>query len=502
MARLTRLAPALALVGLIVLAWQLYADSGRLAQDVLPSPSRVLDQGWQNRGDLWDNTLPTLRATLIGFAFSLVVGFALSVAIDFSTIVRRAFMPLLIVSQTLPIIAIAPLVVIWFGFGLAPKILLVALVTFFAITVSFTEGYRAAEPEAERLLRSMGASRWRVFRSVRLPTSLPYFFAGLRISITYAVVGAIFAEYAGAESGLGIYMQTAKNSFRTDLVLAAVGVSALLTLTLFALTYVVERIALPGRAHDGRRDPHPEAPAQRPDEVVRRAGGPARHQPPRPRGRVRLDPRPERQRQVDDLLDPDRRRAGRRGRDQRRRRRLPAARAGAFAYMPQKDVLLPWRRIVDNLTLGLEVQGVKRAQARARVEPLLETFGLSGFERSWPSQLSGGMRQRAALLRTVVQERPILLLDEPFGALDALTRTQMQRWLEEVWERYRWTVVLITHDVREAVFLSDRVYVLSQRPASVATEVAVPLPRPRTLETIADPLAARIEAQLLEALLG
>jgi ABC-type nitrate/sulfonate/bicarbonate transport system permease component len=243
--RLLTLLPALGLVALIVLAWQLYAESGRLAQDVLPSPARVLDQGWQNRGELWDNTLPTLRATVIGFAFSLVVGFALSVAIDFSAIVRRAFMPLLIVSQTLPIIAIAPLVVIWFGFGLAPKILLVALVTFFAITVSFTEGYRAAEPEAERLLRSMGASRWRVFRSVRLPTALPYFFAGLRISITYAVVGAIFAEYAGAESGLGIYMQTAKNSFRTDLVLAAVGVSALLTLTLFALTYVVERIALP-----------------------------------------------------------------------------------------------------------------------------------------------------------------------------------------------------------------------------------------------------------------
>ncbi len=112
------------------------------------------------------------------------------------------------------------------------------------------------------------------------------------------------------------------------------------------------------------------------------------------------------------------------------------------------------------------------------------------------------MRQRAALLRTVVQERPILLLDEPFGALDALTRTAMQRWLEEVWERYRWTVVLITHDVREAVFLSDRVYVLSQRPATVASEVTVPLPRPRTLETLADPVAARIEAQLLEALLG
>src|SRR5205823_2498016 len=102
--------------------------------------------------------------------------------------------------------------------------------------------------------------------------------------------------------------------------------------------------------------------------------------------------------------------------------------------MPQRDALLPWRRVIDNLTLGLEVQGLGRRAARRRVEPLLETFGLAGFERAWPAELSGGMRQRAALLRTVVQDRSVLLLDEPLGALDALTRTEMQRWVERVWE--------------------------------------------------------------------
>lgn len=179
-----------------------------------------------------------------------------------------------------------------------------------------------------------------------------------------------------------------------------------------------------------------------------------------------------------------------------------AERAGAFAFMPQRDVLLPWRRMLDNATLGLEVQGLRRDHARARVRALLETFGLAGFESRYPSELSGGMRQRVALLRTVVQERDILLLDEPFGALDAMTRTDMQRWLENVWEKHRWTVVLITHDVREAVFLSDRIYVVSPRPASVVAEVEVPLPRPRTLRTFADPAAARIEADLLEVLLA
>ena len=176
--------------------------------------------------------------------------------------------------------------------------------------------------------------------------------------------------------------------------------------------------------------------------------------------------------------------------------------AGHFAYMPQSDALLPWRRLLDNATLGLEVRGMPRAQARERVRPLLETFGLAGFERAYPFQLSGGMRQRAALLRTVVQECEVMLLDEPFGALDALTRTEMQRWLEGVWERFRWTVLLITHDVREAVFLADRIYVLSPRPATVVAELAVPLPRPRTLATLGDPQFAQLETELLARLLS
>jgi ABC-type nitrate/sulfonate/bicarbonate transport system ATPase subunit len=180
----------------------------------------------------------------------------------------------------------------------------------------------------------------------------------------------------------------------------------------------------------------------------------------------------------------------------------PAAGAAPFAYMPQQDALFPWRRVIDNLTLGLEVQGVPRPQARARVAPLVEPFGLAGFERAWPFQLSGGMRQRAALLRTVVQDRPVLLLDEPFGALDALTRAAMQRWLEGLWEAYRWTVLLVTHDVREAIFLSDRVEVFSARPARVVASVEVPFGRPRTGALLADPAFAALEARLLDDLLG
>ncbi|MDX6561517.1 MAG: NitT/TauT family transport system ATP-binding protein [Gaiellales bacterium] len=173
--------------------------------------------------------------------------------------------------------------------------------------------------------------------------------------------------------------------------------------------------------------------------------------------------------------------------------------AGRFAYMPQADALLPWRRVLDNATLGLEVRGLSRGDARERVRPLLPAFGLDGFERSYPFELSGGMRQRAALLRTVVQECDVLLLDEPFGALDALTRAEMQRWLESVWGRFRWTVLLVTHDVREAVFLADRIYVLSPRPGTVVAELVVPLPRPRALT---DPRIAQLETELLGRLVA
>ena len=156
---------------------------------------------------------------------------------------------------------------------------------------------------------------------------------------------------------------------------------------------------------------------------------------------------------------------------------------GGAAYHPQRDVLLPWRRVIDNVTLGLEVQGLSRTSARGRVVDLFEPFGLHGFERSYPFQLSGGMRQRAALLRTVVQNRPVLLLDEPFAALDALTRSEVQEWLADLWQRYRWTVVLVTHDIREAVYLSDRVIVFSPRPARVSAEIRIDQPRPRRADT-------------------
>ena len=171
-----------------------------------------------------------------------------------------------------------------------------------------------------------------------------------------------------------------------------------------------------------------------------------------------------------------------------------------FAYMPQKDLLFPWRSILENTSLGLEVAGQSKKTARARAASLFAAFGLSGFEHAHPFELSGGMRQRAALLRTVVQDRDVLLLDEPFGALDSITRTDMQSWLQGVWSQNAWTAVLITHDIREAIYLADRVVVLSARPASVRLDLTIDLPRPRALSMTTSAEFAGYERTLLAAL--
>ncbi len=165
--------------------------------------------------------------------------------------------------------------------------------------------------------------------------------------------------------------------------------------------------------------------------------------------------------------------------------------------MPQRDLLLPWLSAIDNAALALRIGGASRAEARERAHPLFARFGLDGFERARPHELSGGMRQRVAFLRTLLSGKPVLCLDEPFGALDALTRREMQEWLAGALEREARTVLLVTHDVEEAALLADRIVVLSPRPGRVVADVPVPLPRPRTAT---DPALVALRERTLEAL--
>lgn len=169
------------------------------------------------------------------------------------------------------------------------------------------------------------------------------------------------------------------------------------------------------------------------------------------------------------------------------------------ALMPQRDALLPWASALDNAGLALRARGQSRAEARAAAAPWLERLGLAGFERSRPAELSGGMRQRVSFVRTLLSGKPVLALDEPFAALDALTRAEAQAWLGEALSEATRTVVLVTHDVEEAVVLADRVLVMSPRPGRVVAEIAVALPRPRVRT---DAAVVTLRARALAALAG
>jgi ABC-type nitrate/sulfonate/bicarbonate transport system ATPase subunit len=178
-------------------------------------------------------------------------------------------------------------------------------------------------------------------------------------------------------------------------------------------------------------------------------------------------------------------------------------RLSVSAYMPQRDLLLPWLNAIDNAGLAARVAGASRAEARRQAAPLFERLGLEGFELARPDELSGGMRQRVAFLRTLIAECPVLLLDEPFASLDAITRAEMQEWLAGVLAGDRHTVLLVTHDVEEALYLSDRVAVLTPRPGRVAAQLEVPEPRERDrAEAVTSAEFAELRQRALRALAG
>ncbi|HVA92536.1 MAG TPA: ABC transporter ATP-binding protein [Chloroflexota bacterium] len=178
----------------------------------------------------------------------------------------------------------------------------------------------------------------------------------------------------------------------------------------------------------------------------------------------------------------------------------PGSLLGVCGYMPQRDLLMPWRTVLDNATVALEIARVPRPEARRRARELFEIFGLTGFEQASPAMLSGGMRQRVSLLRTVLAGKRLLLLDEPFGALDAITRADLHEWLSTLLDRLDATILLVTHDLDEAAYLSDRVYVMSPRPGRIAAVTPIPLARPRPYEITTTAEFAALKRSLLDAL--
>lgn len=237
--------PAVVLLLGVVAFWELWVSVRDTAPYILPAPSRIWTAFLDTREILPGHTITTLNESLLGLGIGAVAGVALAGLMASIGLVRRVLYPLVIVSQTIPMIVLAPLLIIWFGLGMTPKVVVVMLVTFFPVLVSTTEAILGADRDLLALVRSMGASRLQELRYVLFPAALPGFFAGLRIAAAYAVTGAVIAELMGAQSGLGLYISRSSASFRTDQVFVGIFVVAALSLALFAAVHITNRLTTP-----------------------------------------------------------------------------------------------------------------------------------------------------------------------------------------------------------------------------------------------------------------
>lgn len=247
MSRVKQILPAaLLLIGLAGV-WELYSDlkGSTFSSAILPAPHQVLQALYDDRTLLWSNFLVTAKEVLLGILVASVLGAVLAVAIHFSPTLRRATYPLLVASQAVPVPILAPMLVFWLGFGLLPKLVVVALVSFFSVVVTTTAGLAAVDPELVKLMRTFDASRLRTFRHIELPAALPSVFTGAKIAVAVSVIGAVLAEYTGANSGLGYVILVSEPQLLVARAVAAVVILSLFAIALFALLGLVERLALP-----------------------------------------------------------------------------------------------------------------------------------------------------------------------------------------------------------------------------------------------------------------
>lgn len=239
----------LVLLSALLVIWTAAVGWRNTPRWMLPTPWEIGQALVNSRAVLWMHTRVTLTEVVIGFVIALVAGLATGVAIDSSPILERAVYPLLIASQTIPMVVLAPLFLIWFGYGLTPKVLITALVAYFPLAVNTVDGLRSSDRDMLALLVSMGANRWQRFRLVKVPSALPLIFSGARVSVAFCVIGAVFGEFVGAKAGLGYFMQRSAPQFQTDLVFACIVILAVMGVALFGLVSLVERIALPWRRY-------------------------------------------------------------------------------------------------------------------------------------------------------------------------------------------------------------------------------------------------------------
>ena len=237
--------PSIFFVIVVLIIWDVLVKINDVPSWLLPSPSEIFKAMLDNARILTSHTITTLIEVILGFVIALFVGLFLSSAITLSSTIEKSFYPFIIASQTIPIIVIAPMLLVWVGYGLMPKIIVVALISFFPIVVNTVDGMKSIDIDLEKLFRTMGASNWDIFRKIRIPNSLPYMFSGLRVAISISVIGAVIGEWVGSSEGLGYLMIRSKPQFQTELVFAAIFILSIMGIILFFGIGLVEKLCIP-----------------------------------------------------------------------------------------------------------------------------------------------------------------------------------------------------------------------------------------------------------------
>jgi sulfonate transport system permease protein len=426
----------------LLVLWQVASSAGLLASEILPAPSDVVAGGIRlaRSGELSQDMKVSFLRAGAGFLVGGSIGFALAIANGLSTTSEMLLDSTLQMLRNVPHLALIPLVILWFGIDEGAKLFLVALGVFFPVYLNTLHGIRSVDPQLIEMGQSYGMRRAELFRRVVLPGALPSIFVGLRYALGIMWLTLIVAETIAANSGIGYLTMQAREFMQTDVVVLGIVIYALLG----KLADIV------GRSGCGK------------STLLRILAG-----LDRPTG----------------------------GRFWFGDSGIELAREGGARVMFQEHRLLPWARVLANVEVGLGAERGK-ADATERAREALRAVELEARARDWPAVLSGGQKQRVALARALVSRPKLLALDEPLGALDALTRIGMQRLIERVWGEQGFTAILVTHDVTEALLLADRIVLVEE--GRVTLDLPVDVPRPRRHGSVE---LAAIEQRILRRLL-
>ena len=481
--RWTRTLMAVASHLALLLVWYLFVKFGDVPKFVMPSPVDTAETLLAGNYNWWTNVAVTATEIFGGYALALVVGVLLALAFTWSKPLEALMMPLLVSLNMIPKVALGPLIIVWFKYGIVPNMLIAFSICVFPILLTTVRGLREVEPDLLDLVRTLRGSRWQPFTKIQLPGALPYIFSGMKVAAILAVAGAIVGEFLGSDKGLGYLMLQVQVTLDTAAMFMAVLLITLIGMVLYGAVLLLERASsFPTRAsmrwRASRSSTSPASP--------RPTAGRAEHLAI---SDASFDVMPG---ELACLVGPSgcgkstllKILAGLHPHDagDGADRLGHALRSGRDIGMVfQQPLLLKWRTILDNVLLPAEILGLPMGKPRARTR-LLALVGLAGAEDKRPYELSGGMQQRASIARALVHDPKLVLMDEPFGALDALTREKMNLELLRIWKEAGKTILFVTHGISEAVFLGTRVVVFTAGPARMADNFAIDLPHPRTLD--------------------